>query len=531
MAEATKTDDTKLDGATWAAIFAMALAVFVIANDVTAMSVALPAIESDLDTDVSVVQWVVNAYALVFGVLIVTGGRLADMFGRRRILFLGAGIFAFFSFLGALAPTPGLLIASRALMGIGGALMWPAILGLIYAILPESKASLAGALVIGTAGIGNAAGPMLGGFLTDALSWRWILFLNVPIAAVAVLVTWRTVHVPNPESRNRIDYLGIVTISFGLVALLMALAQGPDEGWTSPVVVGGFAACVVLLTMFVFAEKRMGEDALIPGDVAGNRNFVSACVATLLMSATFFAALLYLPQFMQKILGWSAIEAGAGLLPLMGVFALTSFVAGKVYDKIGAKVTVSVGAVCIAAGPLLWSRIDAGSDWAFFVPGMIIAGVGIGLFYSAVTTAGVTALDESRSSLAGGVLYMFQVAGGAVGLGLTTTVFLMGSNRGVQDGIDAGHVTLTTAERADVRGVLAGTDSAQTLLAREGQTLIDIVKDGFTTGLEWAFTLDGLLAIGGVLVAVFFVGGSLHRRNGSQASETTSAAASEPVGG
>src|SRR5690606_26918989 len=148
----------------------------------------------------------------IFGVLIVTGGRLADMFGRRRILFIGAAIFAFFSLLGGLAPNVGVLIACRALMGIGGAVMGPPLLGLIYAILPDSKAALAGGLVIGTAGLGNAAGPVLGGLLTESLSWRWILILNVPIAAVACAVTWRTVHVENPSDRTSIDYAGIATI-------------------------------------------------------------------------------------------------------------------------------------------------------------------------------------------------------------------------------------------------------------------------------------------------------------------------------
>jgi EmrB/QacA subfamily drug resistance transporter len=512
---------SKLGSDTWLAIVAMGLAVFVIANDITAMSVALPAIENDFDSDVSVVQWVVNAYALVFGVLIVSGGRLADMFGRRRVLFIGAAIFAFFSLLGGLAPNVWLLITSRALMGVGGALMWPAILGLVYAILPEDRAPLAGALVIGTAGIGNAMGPMLGGALTDAWSWRWILFLNVPIAGVACFVTWRTVHVPNPSERNRIDYAGIATISIGLIALLMALGQAPDEGWGSPIVIGGLALCAVLLSSFVFIERRMRADALVPGDVMSNRNFVSACIATLLMSATFFASLLYLPQFFQKVLDYSPVAAGAALLPLMGTFAATSFIAGRLYERFGPKLMVTVGGACIAIGPLLWSRVDAESGYSAFVPGMVIAGIGIGLFYSSVTTAGVTSLDPSRSSLAGGILYMFQVAGGAVGLGVTTTLFLVGSNKGLADSTQAAGAQLTDGEQSTVRGVLAGTDSAQTVLAKYagqlGDQLVDIVREAFAMGLRWAFLLDGLLAIGGVIVSALFVGGSVfkHRKAAS----------------
>src|SRR3954447_22399930 len=171
----------------------MALGVFVIANDFTALSVAIPRIEADLGTDLTTAQWVINGYALVFGVLIVTGGRLADLFGRKRIFLIGAACFAAFSLLGGLAPNVGLLIACRSLMGIGGALMWPAILGMTYAILPDDKAGLAGGLILGVAGFGNAVGPLLGGFLTDVLSWRWLFLVNVPIALFAMFVTWREV--------------------------------------------------------------------------------------------------------------------------------------------------------------------------------------------------------------------------------------------------------------------------------------------------------------------------------------------------
>src|SRR6266511_6035270 len=185
----------------------MGIAVFVIANDFSAINVAIPQIEEDFETDVSTAQWVVNAYALTFGVLIVTGGRLADLFGRRRAFFVGSAIFAAMSLSGGVAQTEAWLIASRVLMGIGGALMWPAILGMTYAALPEARAGLAGGLILGAAGIGNAMGPLLGGLLTDELSWRWIFFLNVPIAAFAVLVTYFKVHQPKVEGAGeKVDY-------------------------------------------------------------------------------------------------------------------------------------------------------------------------------------------------------------------------------------------------------------------------------------------------------------------------------------
>ncbi|HVG68522.1 MAG TPA: MFS transporter, partial [Gaiellales bacterium] len=434
---------------TWLALGAMAMSVFVIANDLTALSVALPAIEKEFDSDVSTVQWVINAYALVFGVLIVTGGRLADMLGRRRIFFIGAAIFAAFSVLGGAAQDELWLIACRALMGIGGAMMWPAVLGMTYEILPDDRAALAGGLIIGSAGFGNAAGPLLGGLLTDALSWRWILFANLPIAALACFVTWRSVA----ESRGSgaeegIDVPGVVTLSTGLIALLLALDQVTDWGWTDPRILALFAACVVLLVAFVGLERRAGPRALVPGDVMANPAFRAVCLATLLMSATFFSVLLYLPQFMQKILGWDPLEAGLGLLPLMGVFAAISFAAGPLYERFGAKVVVTAGAICLTVGIFLISLVSPDSGWGELVPGMVVTGLGVGLFYSSITTAGVTALDPSRSSLAGGIVYMFQVAGGSVGLGLTTTVFTTAS----EDKLQSAATGLRESEIGDVQG-------------------------------------------------------------------------------
>src|SRR6202042_3025076 len=184
----------------WLALFAIGIATVTIANDFSAINVALPTMEGDFHTNINTIQWVVNAYALTFGVMIVTGGRLADMFGRRNCFFLGAAIFAVMSAAGGVAPTETFLIVTRSLMGIGAALMLPSILGMTYALLPEEKAGLAGGIIMGAAGLGNAIGPLIGGVFTDLLSWRWIFFLNVPIAAFAVGVIWWSVHLDEPRT-------------------------------------------------------------------------------------------------------------------------------------------------------------------------------------------------------------------------------------------------------------------------------------------------------------------------------------------
>jgi EmrB/QacA subfamily drug resistance transporter len=438
----------------------MSISVLVIANDFSAVNVALPTMEEDFSTSINTIQWVVNAYALTFGVMIVTGGRLADMFGRRRAFFTGTAIFATMSALGGAAQTETWLIASRVLMGIGGALMWPAILGMTFELLPAEKAGLAGGIILGAAGLGNAIGPLIGGVLTDALSWRWIFFLNVPVAAFAVLITYHLVKVKEPEvAEQRIDYPGIATLSVGLVSLLVALDQVDDWGWGDPRIVAMLALAAVLIAAFVPIERRAGMSALVPRAVIRNESFRASCVAITLMSATFFAALLYLPQFMQKHLGYSPLEAGVGILPFLVTFALVSFIAGPLYNRVGAKPLAVIGAGCITAAPFAFSQVSEGSGYGSLVAGMLILGVGIGSFYPTATTAGVTSVDESQSSLAGGILYMCQIAGGAIGLGLTTTVF-----------------------------------SAQ---------------GSFVEGIQAGFRLDAALSLGGFLIALFFVGGRL----------------------
>lgn len=455
---------------TWLGLLAMSMSVVVIANDFSAINVALPTMERDFSTTINTIQWVINAYALTFGVMIVTGGRLADMFGRRRAFFLGTAIFASMSALGGAAQTETWLIASRVLMGIGGALMWPAILGMTYELLPKNKAGLAGGIIIGAAGLGNAMGPLIGGVLTDALSWRWIFFLNVPISAFTVLITYYLVRVREPEaSEQRIDYPGIAAISLGLTSLLLALDQSADWGWDDLRVIGLLATAVVSIVAFVPIERRAGMSALVPRNAMRNESFRASCLAILFMSATFFAALLYLPQFMQKHLDYSPLEAGLGMLPFLATFALVSFIAGPLYNRLGAKPLVALGAACITIAPFVFSMVDEQSDYSSLIAGMAVLGIGIGSFYPTATTAGVTSVDESQTSLAGGIVYMFQIAGGSIGLGLTTMVF-----------------------------------SAQ---------------GSFVDGIQAAFRLDAGLSLVGFLVALFYVGGRLRRR--SPLSETS----------
>lgn len=509
---------------TGVALAALGISIILLAQDFSALNVALPSIERDLDTDLSTVQWVINAYALVFAVLIVTGGRLADQFGRRRVFLAGAAVFAVTSLLAGLAPTPLLLIGARALMGIGAALMWPAVLGMAFAVLP-GKAGLAGGLVIGAAGIGQAIGPISGGALTEFLSWRWVQYVNVPLAILAMLGIWRAIPPPAaPSARQPIDYPGILALSTGLVALLFALDQAADWGWTDWRILLLLAISAIAFAAFVPIERRAGDGALVPMAVMGDRGFVVACVLIGLVAPAFVATLLYLPQLMEKLLGYSPLAAGIGMLPLLGAFALVSFVASPIAGRIGLRPTILVGTAGMALGPFMLSGFGVGSPYEALVLGMLVTGVGLGLVFPTITTAGVTAVDPARTSLAGGILYMFQLAGGAIGLGLTTTIVASSAQSAVRASAPA--VADLSAEQAvALRGLLAGTESSQQVLGQfdggTAQQLLDLAGEAFAAGVQTGLRVDAALAALAFGVALVL----LHVRRGTAGAPRDSRAA------
>lgn len=415
----------RLGGSAVLTILALSLGIFTVANDFTALSVAVPRIESDLGTTLNRAQWVVNGYTVVFGVLIVTAGRLADLLGRRRIFLVGAAVFGSFSLLGGLAPNIESLIAARAFMGIGGAMMWPSVIGMIYAIVPASRSGLAGGIVIGVAGLGNSVGPLVGGAFTELLSWRWIFLVNVPIALVAGLVVRRTVPESKVATRARVDALGVATLSAAVILILVALDIGSGEatGFASPPVVAMLVLGVALLPVFAVQQRHRGEDALVPRRVMSRRTFTGAVLSILCMGTVLFGVLLYVPQYLEKDLGWGPFAAGAALLPLQAVFAAVSFAAGPLYQRVGGRTVLTAGAGCLTGGALLLAALT-GHGYPPLVPGLVLLGTGVGLYFSAVTTAAITSVDADDASLAGGIVYMGNVAGGSVGLGVNTAIVL-----------------------------------------------------------------------------------------------------------
>jgi EmrB/QacA subfamily drug resistance transporter len=506
---------TLADGARMGKDTVLALAVLALANamlgqDLAALNVALPSIERDLNVDLTTAQWVVNAYLLIYGVIIVTAARLADEVGRRRVFLVGAGVFAVTTLLAGFAPGIAWLIAARALMGIGAGLMLPAITGMSYAVVPRDKAARAGAIVIGGYGVGMALGPIIGGALTEFVGWRWIQFLNVPFAILLILGVRGLI--PSEEtasSRVKIDYRGIVVFSAGVAALLFALDQATDWGWGDWRILASLLLAALLMAAFPFLERRAGETALVPGDIIRNPGIAIACATRALMAPAYAAAVLYLPQIMQKLMNLSPLEAGVGMLPMLGAYAVVSFLVGAFAAKLDPRLGAIVGLAALAAGPFFMAQFDVAAGYTSLVLGMVLFGIGLGLYMPSITTEAVQADDRDRKSLAAGLTLMAQFVGGAIGLGITTTIVASSEQAAVNAHLAAAGADLTEADRGALQSVLTGAESAQQVVAQfdpaMAQELLDIAAEAFAAGVRSGLRLDAALAAVGFLAALLLL--------------------------
>ncbi|HUK49645.1 MAG TPA: MFS transporter [Terriglobales bacterium] len=447
-------DETSTALRIWLGLFALSLGVFAVHQDHSAMYVCLPAIERELGADFADAQWVINAYMLVFSVLVVAGGRLADSYGRRRVFFTGGTVFISASLLGALSPNVFFLIIARALTAIGGALFWSSMLGMAYTSLPKEKVGIVGGVLIGAAGLGDVVGPVVAGTVTQLLAWTFVLTLNLPFIALAAIATWLMVKEESQPEGKRIDMVGTACFGFGLFALLMSLNLASDFGWATAGTLSGVALAIVSFSVFYWLKKRGKPNALIPLDVAKNRELSSALVIAALGASAFFATLLMLQQFLQKALSLGAQEAGIFMLPMMSALAIVSFAAGPIYDRIGAKLSVSIGAVFVVLGMLLLSLVGAKGDYNVLLVAMIVTGGGFGVFLSSIMTTGTTAVDPKESSLASGLIYMSRNTGGAIGIGAAATIIsLVSASKITTEAASLGLSGLTHSQIVAIRGL------------------------------------------------------------------------------
>lgn len=489
--------------------FAMGLGIFAVAIDITAINVAIPAIQKSFNTDVDTIQWLVNGYILSFGVLMVTFGRLADIYGRKKIFYLGLLIFGLSSLAGALSTSAAMIIASRVTQGVGGAMIWPCVIGILYSSVSEDNKSLAGGVMLTVAGFGNAAGPLIGGALTEFASWRWVLFVNVPVCIIAGLITYLEVDKQETKSgKSDVDYYGILTVSASLMALLYALTVSPTWGWTSYKTISLLVAFVVFMVLFLMIESRK-DDGLIPKDVMRNFQFMIVGAVMLTFVPGFFAILLYVTQYLEKFRNYNPIEAGAVLVPMLAVFSLTSAFSNRIYNKIGPRLSIFIGMALNTIGVLCVVFFGFGASVYGLIPGYIIAGVGLGFAVPSITTAGISAVKESRGSLAGGILYMFQLVGGAFGLSVATTIFTDFAQNDLLKSLSHSSLHLSKTDLADITNFIIGSGSAQKILESLGQqefgTVFSHMKHAYITGVSSRLIFTSILSSIGAALAILFV--------------------------
>jgi EmrB/QacA subfamily drug resistance transporter len=415
----------------------IAVAQFMVVLDATIVNVALPTIKVDVGFSEQSLSWVLNAYTLIFGGFLLLGGRAADRLGRRRLFMAGIAVFAGASLICGLSQSEGMLLGARGLQGLGGAMVSPAALSIIlttFAEGPERNRALAvwGAI----AGAGGAIGLLLGGVIVEALSWRWVFFVNVPIGAVVLALAPRIV----PESRSEsvseggYDVEGAVSITLGTIALVFTLIKADSWGWTSGRTLAGFAIAAVLIVAFIQIERRH-RDPLVPLRIFSNRSLAAADATFLLVAAALFGVFYFCTLYLQQVLGYNALKTGVAYLPLSLTLIGASALASRLVDRFTPKPVLSVGLLVATGGFVLLTLISGHGDYASHVlPAMIVLGAGLGMSFVPITIAATNGVASGDSGLASGLLNSTQQVGGSLGLAVLSSVSTSRTTSALQDG-------------------------------------------------------------------------------------------------
>jgi EmrB/QacA subfamily drug resistance transporter len=404
------------------AIAVIAGAQLMVALDVTIVNIALPHIQTALHFSRPSLAWVIDAYTLVFAGLMLLGGRAADFLGRKRMFIIGLSLFSAASLIGGLANTAGLLIAARSLQGVGAAIASPTALSLVTTVFPEGKArNRALAAYAGATGGGGVLGLIVGGLLTDLMSWRWVLFVNVIIGGLLIAVAPRAIP-DTPRKPGRPSVLSAVLSVIGIGALVYGFLHAASDSWRSPVTIGAFAVAAAGIVGFTVLQSRSG-DPLLPLRLFRNRNRVGSHLMGMGIGAAMFSMFYFLTQFVQEILGYSPIKAGLAFLPLMVLLGATAQIGGRVIGRTGPKPLLIFGAFWVLVALLWLSRISVGSTYAGRVlPALLVLGVGVGSFFVPLAGTAVAGVGDHDAGIASAAYNMFFQIGGAIGLAALTTV-------------------------------------------------------------------------------------------------------------
>ncbi|MFF3960139.1 MFS transporter [Streptomyces griseorubiginosus] len=457
-------------GAVWALVIT-SVAGFMAALDNLVVTTALPSIREDLGGALHDLEWTVSAYTLTFAVLLMTGAALGDRFGRRRLFLIGLAIFTGASTAAALAPGIDSLIAARAVQGVGAAIMMPLTLTLLTAAVPAARRGMAYGIWGAVNGLAVASGPLIGGSLTEHVSWQWIFWLNVPLG-LALLPLARLRLAESHGTGARLDIPGTLLASGGLFGVVYGLVRGPSDGWTDGLVLLALFAGAALLAAFVLYSTR-AKNPMLPMRLFRSRAFSGINAASLLMFLGMFGSIFLLSQYMQGVLGYSPTEAGLRMLPWTGMPMLVAPIAGILSDRIGGRPVVATGLFFQAAGlAYLASVVTVDASYGSQLPGLILSGIGMGLFFAPASNLVMSSVRASEQGIASGANNALREVGGALGIAVMSSIF------SAQGGYETGQSFVDGLQPALVTGagVVAAAGVAALLIPSRGAVAADVVR-------------------------------------------------------
>jgi EmrB/QacA subfamily drug resistance transporter len=397
---------------------------FMVVLDIAIVNVALPTIKTALDFKETDLQWVINAYTLTFGGLLLLGGRAADLLGRRRMFLIGLALFSGASLACGLSTSETMLIAARAVQGVGAAIISPAALSILMTTFREGAERNKALGIWGAiAGTGGAAGVLLGGVLTDQLNWSWIFYINVPVGALVIALGPIFLRESRVQAgRRSFDLVGAVLVTSGLSLLVYALVQTVDHSWTSPRTIAMFVGAAALLAGFVATEAR-SQAPLMPLRIFRNRSLAGANVVGLMLGASIFSMFFLLTLYMQQVLHYSALKTGVGYLLVSSVIIVSAGASQALVNRIGVRTVLATGMALTAVGLVYFSQVSVGGSYLVdLAPGFILTGVGLGFSFVPVTIAALVGVEMAEAGIASGIINTSQQVGGALGTAILSTV-------------------------------------------------------------------------------------------------------------
>ena len=419
----------------WFALALLGAVQFMVVLDIAIVNVALPSIQTDLGFSQANLQWVISAYALVFGGFLLLGGRTADLLGRRRIFMVGIIAFTIGSLLCGLAWSEASLIGARAIQGLGAATISPAALAILMTTFAEGRErNIALGVWGGVGGFGAAAGVLLGGLLTDSLGWEWIFFVNIPVGLVALALAPVLLKESRDTRVRSFDVPGAVLVTAGLSTLVLAITQGHTWGWSSGRTIGVFAAAAALLIGFVRWENRAAEPLMRFG-ILRTKTVLGANVAGFILGTALFSMFLMLTLYMQQVLGYSAMKTGVAYLAVAGTSIIWANVAAALVSKVGVRPLIAGGMAILSVGLLFFTQVSVGGSYVSdLLPGFLVIALGMALCFVPISIAALAGVKEAEAGIASGLINTSQQVGGAVGIALLSTVAISRTDNEVAAG-------------------------------------------------------------------------------------------------